>query len=175
MEIEKSLGRSYATIERIKMGKQPVRLDDRHFWNFEDSTRQKAIIVDLDGSLCLFGLENPYDRDYSKDTLNPILHSLMWGLFRTNYKILLVSGRFEKNREVTKNWLFDNDVMYNALFMRPDGDKRKDDELKEEIYLTKIKPFYNVYGAFDDRKRIKRMWSKNNVYVFDLNQFDLEY
>lgn len=153
------------------------RTEDRNFWNFTDKSLPDAIIVDIDGTLALFGMENPYERDYSKDMCNPVLKSIIWGFQSDAYyfPILIVSGRFEKYRDITTKWLFDNDVPYIKLFMRPDSDTRKDDILKEEIYNSYIKDKYNVLCAFDDRKRIKRMWNKLGIYVFDVNQTDEDY
>jgi hypothetical protein len=154
------------------------RVEDRHFWNYKDITLPNCIIVDIDGTLALFGMENPYDRDYSKDFVNPALQMFIQIFVehhREKWPVFIVSGRTESRRQETTDWLFNNYIPYASLFMRKDGDSRKDDIIKEEIYNTEIKDKYNVICAFDDRKRIKRMWNKNGIYVFDVNQTDLEY
>ena len=49
-----------------------------------------------------------------------------------------------------------NGIKYDYLFMRKTGDKRKDSEVKSEIYFTNIHYKFNVLFAIDDRKQVKR-------------------
>ncbi len=49
------------------------RIEDRYFWEFKNKNLPDCYIVDIDGSLALFGTENPYNRDYSKDVVNKAL------------------------------------------------------------------------------------------------------
>jgi len=150
------------------------REEDRHYWDGVDEYKEDAVICDVDGTLALFGTENPYDRDYSKDSVNKAIKMIIWGLRRLRYKIIIVSGRYEKNRAVTQKWLFDQDVPYSALFMRPDDDDRPDNIIKEEIYNREIKERYNILCAFDDRLRILRTWHNLGIYTFNVNQTNEE-
>lgn len=123
-----------------------------------------AIIVDLDGTLCLFGDNHPYDRDYSKDTINPVVEEILnWrdaakGDGYSAPDIILVSGRMEKSRKQTEDWLAENHVRYSALHMRKDNDLRKDTIVKREIYDAHIKDQYNILFVLDDRNQIVKMW-----------------
>ncbi|MCP4761189.1 MAG: polynucleotide kinase, partial [archaeon] len=60
------------------------------------------------------------------------------------------------------------------LFMRKTGDKRCDSVIKKEIY-DEIKKSYEIEFVLDDRKRVKRMFVENDVFVLDVNQTDEEF
>lgn len=128
----------------------------------------EAIICDLDGTLALFGDANPYDRDFLQDKLNPSIENVLgaymaacgdgWG----DVKIIVVSGRKDKYKAQTEEWLKKNYVHYDALHMRktaPDGQPEPKDVLvKKEIYDTHIKGKYNVLFVLDDRDQVVDMW-----------------
>ena len=58
----------------------------------------------------------------------------------------------------TVEWLKKHDVPYTDLFMRSDKDYRDDTVVKREIFEQKIKPFYEVLFAIDDRAKVVKMW-----------------
>lgn len=87
------------------------------------------------------------------------------------YPIFLVSGRPEKYRAETVDWLERYSLdMYDALHMRKDGDNRPDDIVKSEIADQIIAQGYNILGVFDDRPRVISMWRARGIFVFDVNQ-----
>lgn len=47
--------------------------------------------------------------------------------------------------------------------MRSDGDDRRDDIVKKELYDNHIKGKYNVKYVFDDRSRVIDMWRKEGL------------
>ena len=46
--------------------------------------------------------------------------------------------------------------MDHDLFMRPEGDMRRDSVVKRELYEQHIKGKYNVLAIFDDRPQVIR-------------------
>src|ERR1700712_2773281 len=95
-----------------------------------------AVICDIDGTLALFGDAHPYNRDYSKDRLNEPVAKVLTYLPHTVTPIF-VSGRNESSRRQTQEWLVkhfaDRIVNFSYhLFMRKDGDNRKDSIVKRE-------------------------------------------
>lgn len=90
-----------------------------------------------------------------------LLLALTWRVGKDN--ILFVTGRKEEHREPTANWLYEK-VFYasyfpaHTLFMRKDNDFRPDWTIKKEIYENQIKDKYEVFGVFEDRTRVVRMW-----------------
>lgn len=117
-----------------------------------------AIICDLDGTLALFEGSNPFDRDFSQDKVNtPVLEIL--NRFKDDTNIIITSGRNDKFMYQSLNWLNDHFIPWNYLFMRPDGDFRKDVEFKREVYETKIQPKnFNILFCLDDRDQVVALW-----------------
>lgn len=145
-----------------------------------------CIICDLDGTLALFeGKRNPYDASRCDVTDEPN-HSVLTTLrmFASGKsrgfgpvvleKIFFFSGRMEKFREPTKNFLLnkcwidvENDPLYE-LHMRKDDDFAADEIIKEEMYKNNIEGKYNVLFVFDDRPKVIRMWKKIGLPVFNV-------
>lgn len=78
-------------------------------------------------------------------------------------KILLVSGRPEKTRQATEAWMFENGVIYDELFMRPDNDYRPDTEIKSQILDGLIHDGYEVQFVVDDRQSVVDMWRERGI------------
>lgn len=83
--------------------------------------------------------------------------------------IIYLTGRPEKYRDMTTEWLGKNDLdfhCYSHLFMRPDGDHRPDYVIKREIYEREIKDKYDVIGVFEDRQQCVDMWRALGLTCF---------
>ena len=125
-------------------------------WN---SKYPNAILCDVDGTLAEIYGRNPYDTSYcDADGLHHHIASLLFAIEKYGWKIILVSGRSEEARDMTQQWLCDNLVGYDALFMRKEDDYRKDYIVKQEIYDNEIKDKYNVMFVLDDRNQTVNMW-----------------
>ena len=118
-----------------------------------------AIIVDIDGTLAFMDEKRtPYE--YNKvdgDRANPHLINLLVSLHPAN-DIIVISWRDTECREETLKWLKDNNVPFNKLYMRAEGDTRKDAIVKEELYRKHVEPYFNVTAVFDDRNQVVDMW-----------------
>lgn len=125
-----------------------------------------AVICDIDGTLALFGNANPYDRDFLQDKQNvnvvKLLNNYSYKAMRIKDFVILVSGRKDKYRAQTEEWLKKYHIHYDFLYMRktlPEGEKDPKDVLvKKEIYETHIKGKYNVLFVLDDRNQVVDMW-----------------
>ena len=85
-----------------------------------------------------------------------------------NFKLLIVSGRDSVCRDETSHWLCKNHIApFDGLFMRPEGDNRKDTIVKREIYEQFIEPHYDVFFVLDDRPCVIRMWRSLGLKVLD--------
>ena len=133
--------------------------------------KSKAIIVDLDGTLCDVEHRVHHVRSRSKDwdAFNNGMDKdqpyywcleLIAAMRARDYKILFVTGRDEDFREMTEAWLLRHNVEYNDLHMRKAKDFREDSIVKEEIYLQKIEPHTQVLFVVDDRKSVVERWRK---------------
>lgn len=140
-----------------------------------DFNLPSIVISDLDGTLALFGDANPYDRDFSEDELNFAVYTALRRAYMEDQGIILLSGRKEKHREVTEQWLRKNIVAFDALYMRADDDNRKDAVVKEELYNEHIKGHYNVRAVFDDRLSVCRLWWSLGLPLFRVGDPDSDF
>ena len=79
-----------------------------------------------------------------------------------------MSGRSEDARKDTEEWLAKNMIPYDNLYMRAEGDRRKDAIIKEEIYHEFIEPKFCVIGVFDDRNQCAKLWRSLGLRVAQL-------
>lgn len=135
------------------------------------NAKTKAILVDLDGTLCDVEHRVHHVRGENKnwkefnalmvhDELNHWCFELMEAMSARGYKIIFVTGRGEGNRVHTEDWLKKHNVKYEHLYMRAAIDYREDSDVKEEIYLEKIEQNYQVLFVVDDRKSVVDRWRK---------------
>lgn len=128
----------------------------------------KAIIVDLDGTLCntdhrqhhVTAKPKDWMAFYGKlnqDAPNKWCLYLIDGM-RGLAEIIFVSGRPDEYYEQTKMWLEGHGLDIWPLFMRKSGDFRKDSIVKHEIYHTHIEPHYEVLFCVDDRQQVVDAW-----------------
>lgn len=127
-----------------------------------------AIICDLDGTLCLFGDKNPYDRDFENDEVNPAIRHILYSFSSDSLHTIFVSGRDSKFKKQTIEFLQNNiehlvNLHPHHLLMRPEGDRRKDVEVKKEIYENHIKNKYNVLFVLDDRNQVVEFWRSQGL------------
>lgn len=125
-----------------------------------DPKKPNAVIFDIDGTLALMTSgRKPYDwKRVGEDSVNESIKAVFDLWKTTNNYIIVVSGRDSVCREETTNWLLSNGINYDYLFMRPEGDSRKDTIIKQEIYENQIKPLFNVLQVYDDRDCVVKMW-----------------
>lgn len=132
----------------------------------------KAILVDIDGTLAhMKNKRGPFEWDkVNLDELDETVRNFT-SLYQMNNSLLsviILSGRDSVCRELTENWLRDNKVLYTKLFMRKEGDMRKDTIVKEEIFWEHIAPFYDVEFVVDDRVSVCNMWRDIGLFVFQV-------
>lgn len=139
-----------------------------------------AIIVDLDGTMALMGDRGPFEwSKVGQDQVNERVAELVSLIQAAHHDVgrslhvLFTSGRSEVCRPGTLQWLqekvgivrdadtFDADdrIDYEVeLFMRPEGDNRKDSEIKLELFNQHIRHIYDVKWVFDDRDQVVQLW-----------------
>lgn len=126
------------------------------------------IIFDIDGTISDTAHRVHHAQMKDWDTFQSLAHEdpvivKMADLMRMlslSANVILLTGRNEKYRHVTKQWLADAslDYAYEELLMRPDGDFRHDAEMKlamlEERFGGKDGVLANVWFAIDDRDTV---------------------
>lgn len=159
--IKRDLGRQRSVGERVirSMHKAFIAKEELGIKTMvQDPLLKKAIICDLDGTLAILK-RNPYDAiNCEKDELNIPVANIVKNHAKLGYKIILVSGRTDDSMPHTKRWLEKHEVPYEALLMRKTGDKRKDSEIKLEIFDQHIKNKWFIEFVLDDRNQVVNMW-----------------
>jgi hypothetical protein len=103
---------------------------------------KRALIVDIDGTIACSPHRGPFDY--------------------------FVTGRPERSRSDTEAWLNEHYVVPYRLFMREDGDRRKNGEVKVEAYAKHIVHDYTVLYAFDDMDMTTQMWRRCGITTFQV-------
>jgi len=121
--------------------------------------KQKAVIVDIDGTVAKRTGRDPYDYSRVNEDLpkNDVIMAVA-SLWKAGFKIIFVSARDDSCFEETYEWLCRYCPPFVKLYMRKSGDTRNDGVVKREIYEKLIEPEYDVKLVFDDRQRVVDMW-----------------
>lgn len=144
-----------------------------------DPSIPNCIMVDIDGTLAEKGDRSPYDWskvgiDTPNKQLIKLLKTITKGALAVDkpIPIIILSGRDSVCREMTKQWLLDNKIDYDDLFMRSEKDMRPDTVIKKEIYDNEIKGKYNVIAVFDDREGVCRQWYELGLPLYRVGDPD---
>lgn len=138
----------------------------------------KAIIVDIDGTLAHMNRgRGPFEWDkVEQDKLDEEVAAIVKALEYTGeWKIVVMSGRDGICRPQTERWLTRHEIWYIDLFMRAEGDMRKDSIIKSEIFWRDIAPKYDVKMVIDDRPQVTRMWRSIGVKVIQVGNPYIEF
>jgi predicted kinase len=135
---------------------------------------EKVVLVDIDGTVALMGRRSPYDwRRVGADLPNHAVIAAVRAMHAAGHGIVFCSGRDAVCRAETEAWLdLHVGVPYLGLFMRPEGDSRKDAVVKREIFDREIRDRWAVVGVFDDRQQVVRMWRELGLTVFQVAEGD---
>lgn len=135
-----------------------------------ENIKNQAIIVDLDGTLSILSKRDPYDfGKVMNDKCNWLIKEQIDFHKKNNRSIIICSGRSDVCKEETEMWLEHYKINYDLLLMRKDGDYRKDNIVKQEIYNSQIINRFNVICVYDDRPSVVDFWRSIGLFVFDVN------
>lgn len=117
-------------------------------------SKEKCIAVDLDGTISINNSGRSYydDSKYDEDDVNKEILNVITSLIeKHNYSLVVITGRMatEKGVKNTKKWLNDNGIIPACLYMRNNGDYRKDYVVKSEL-IKGIQKKYEIVYSFDD-------------------------
>jgi len=130
----------------------------------------KCVIYDLDGSMCLISHRNPYDASRCIDD-TPHEHVVeLCKLHHDNgHKIFFFSGREDKHRAMTEEWLNTYFGYPYELYMRETDNFEDDVKLKERLFNTHVNNKYNCRAWVDDRGKVCKWVYDNNLPLFRVN------
>ncbi|QGH76462.1 polynucleotide kinase [Streptomyces phage Daubenski] len=131
--------------------------------------KRKVYLFDIDGTLAQMNGRNPFKWDEvgSDDPRRQVVLTAQ-ALATAGYEIVVMSGRDSVCREDTIAWLEFYDIPFVDLFMRAEGDMRKDNIVKQELFDNHIRDFYDVVAVFDDRNQVVDMWRAMGVDCFQV-------
>jgi predicted kinase len=139
-----------------------------------DPDLPEAVLVDIDGTVALMSGRSPFDWGrVGEDEPNPAVITAVRAMHAAGHAIVFCSGRDAVCRPETEAWLeLFVGVPYEALFMRPEGDSRKDSIVKREIFDREVRDRWRIVGVFDDRQQVVRMWRQLGLTVFQVAEGD---
>jgi phosphoglycolate phosphatase-like HAD superfamily hydrolase len=140
--------------------------------------RRRALIFDVDGTLCdvrtIRYLVEPtpgsnfrpdFGKFHSASSGCPPHRAVMLlaqEAHRSGLAIVVVTGREEKWRALTEQWLASNQIPYDELKARNSKDYRPDHVIKAEIETEISKRFVPLL-AVDDRPDIIAVWHRAGI------------
>jgi len=158
---------------------------------------RKAIICDLDGTLCNVehrrhhvrppeGVKKNWPAFFAgikDDTVNEACARLLRGMAWSGYEIVYCSGRGDNERKATVEWLerfkldsFEAEASFLSekapLYMRNRHDSRRDDVVKEIILDFEILTRYSPVFMIDDRDQVVAMWRKRGFTCLQIDYGD---
>ncbi len=146
-------------------------------------SRWKAILVDLDGTLCdtkhrvhhLQSKPRDWDSFYAgiaDDELVPAVDKVIRMAMYSGSQIVYLTGRPDNHRAATEQWLKDHGLYTIHLYMRRAGDFRVDDIVKRETYEADISPLFEIQFVLEDRSRVVQMWRSLGLACFQVADGD---
>lgn len=147
----------------------------------EDRIKLKAIIVDLDGTLAHRNGREWYEYCRCIEDDVDIFIKNMVLLYKENgADVIVVTGRPERDskrgkcniKQYSEKWLEFNNIPYDKIYTRSEGDYRPDEVIKKEIYEKYIKRYYDVEVVLDDRSKVVKMWREQGLKCLQVQEGD---
>ena len=126
----------------------------------------KVIVFDIDGTLANVDHRRHWVVSKPKNWaawnaamhLDTVHEDIVWMLDQFEAvgttRIVLCSGRGSEHRAVTEQWLRDNNIYYDSLYMRAEKDNRKDSIVKVELLHDISRDWGWPWLWVDDRKQV---------------------
>lgn len=132
-------------------------------------------IFDIDGTLAnidhrlhlLYGGEasrwDAFFAAMSDDQIVSPVRDLLRCVYEARHAVVICSGRPERYRDTTEDWLSAHGVFFDALYMRPDGDTRPDHIVKAQLLRGIREDGYQPFIVIDDRQSVVDMWREEGL------------
>lgn len=128
-----------------------------------------VVVVDLDGTLCNSGHRDHLAQAGNWDEFHgQLIHDEPWNDVKLmvellgsleSYIVIGLTGRNERFRNATYDWLNDHDIVLDALLMRPNDDYRPDHELKPQMLAEQLDNAQErVWFILEDREKVVEAW-----------------
>lgn len=138
-----------------------------------------VVVFDIDGTLANIEhrrhLVEAKPKDWkafndgmTQDKIHDDIVDLLLIFHARGDKIILCSGRDEDYKAQTIKWMQENDIPFDALYMRKSKDRRSDDIIKVELLNQIRKDFGEPWMWFDDRDRVVNAIRDQGVRVLQV-------
>lgn len=126
------------------------------------------IITDLDGTLCdtrhrdhlkAEGWDAWHSQGF-KDAIYKDVETVIDYMFKNGFEINIVTGRPERYREQTLDWLDRHTVGFHSLYMRPNDNYQRSGDLKWSIFENKIWPVKPLF-VLENEPAVAQHWRDN--------------
>lgn len=125
----------------------------------------KTVLVDIDGTVATMGARSPFDESrVHEDQPNLPVITVVRSLAETHW-VVFVSGRTAGCKTATDVWLREHVGTQFDLYMRPEGDMRKDAIVKRELFDAHVRDHYDITCVIDDRNSVVSMWRSLGLTV----------
>ena len=148
---------------------------------------KNKVIFDLDGTLALIDKRRAIstkdngkmDWDVFFDPKNidldqpniPVIKTAQ--LFNSQgFRIVIFSGRSDRTKDVTKEWLDKHNVPFDLLQQRPEDKHFWPDNKLKQHWLDTLVDKDDVFAVFDDRQQVVDMWRDNGITCFQVADGD---
>ncbi|MGQ7247861.1 phosphatase domain-containing protein [Halomonas sp. V046] len=133
-----------------------------------------AVIVDVDGTLAVLDTETvapwvlgaekhwePFFEHMAKAAVIEPVARLVRLLKAQGQRILICSGRPASHRAHTRDWLVANEIPFDALYLRPEGDDEVADEAVKARLLSRMhEEGFRPWIVIDDRDAVVAGWRR---------------
>lgn len=167
--IERDLKRSASVGEKVIRGMYNQFLRQKELYN-EDKSLPKAILVDIDGTLAHMNGRSPYEWSrVDEDSCNEVVKSIVNSY---NDTVILMSGRDSICLDKTIKWLEKNNINFDLLLMREQGNAEKDSIIKRRLFENHVKGNYYIEFVLDDRNQVVEMWRNLGLICLQVAEGD---
>ena len=133
---------------------------------------EEIVIFDIDGTLADISGRihhirkkpknwNAFTEGMGKDKAIHSMIRLCNILYVSGLYVILCSGRNERNRPETIEWLEKEGVNFHELLLRKDNDMRQDAVIKREMLQNLAKS--RILFVVEDRSRVVEMWRSEGL------------
>ena len=118
--------------------------------------KPKAIVFDLDGTLCLKEEWGMYNYNL-EDTVNTELRSILNEYRMKNYRIIILTGRKANDHLIeTQVWLNNNYILYDRLYLQEWNTAKQNAVYKKEK-LQLLQQEFDIVLMYDDYPEIEKV------------------
>lgn len=155
--------------------KNSVDNKDNYKSFINDSSKDKAILVDIDGTIAHITNQRSYydyDERVLTDTPDKTIIDIVNMYKKNGYTIIVMSGREDKCYDYTKQWLNEHNVSYDFMYMRKEKDTRPDWIVKDELVREHIENKYYIEFCLDDRNQVVNHYREMGFKVLQVEEGD---